>query len=547
MKKVIESQKPPFLRIREPYFELYSAATTWATIDLPKSAHRSMNLIIDIYKKDDPSHPDRHIGWWLWQWEGSQATLKTGITRDSGGAVSVAVPDLGEFADCWVNEDLQEEADETLLVHFVLRDSKTSAMLFIESLYLFQKPSALQAHLAYLDNARDLLTKQNCAIPLCWPSDKSVALVTDTFDPNSGVGRFLVGLYGILNNNNIACDIYSSTPSPAWRGIVKRTTELFFEKHLENIALLYNHSIYDVTLPLLQELACPKVLYFHNITPPEHYAAYDAEYARSCEYGMDQLRKLSGFSHFLANSAYSAQALAEAFRTESDTCDEEGLEPQVSVGVAPPMVLPSALCNGTTMPESDLLLPPETRVLLFVGRIAPHKRIEDLISLFREYHKLQKDAVLIIAGQEDRGPYAQYLNYQLHKVPDSVRKHIYFYMNIDDAGLARLYQHASAFVCMSEHEGFCIPLVEAMSFNLPIFAFAQPAVAETLNGSGVLFHHKDFGAIARTIHRVLEGEKYLEYVLTSQRLRLGHLKEQATGALIIQTLEEAYRRDAGCL
>jgi len=547
MKKVTDIQEPPFLRVREPSLEFYSATTTWATIDLPKRAHSSMNLIIDIYKKDAPSHPDRHIGWWLWRWEGLQTTLKAGITRDSGGAVSVAIPDLGEFVDCWINEELQEQTDETLLVHCVLRDSKTSAMLFMESLYLFQVPSALQSHLAYLDDTRDLLTEENRAIPFCWSSEKRVALVTDTFDPNSGVGRLLVGLYGILNNNNIACEIYSSTPSPAWRGVVKRTTELFFEKRLENIVLLYNHSIYDVTLPLLQELACPKVLYFHNITPPEHYAAYDAEYARSCKHGLDQLRKLRGFSHFLANSAYSARALAEAFRPESDACNETVLEPQVSVGVAPPMVLPSALCNGTTMPESDLPLPPDAQTLLFVGRIAPHKRIEDLISLFHEYHKLQKDAVLIIAGQEDRGPYAQYLNYQLQKVPDSVRKHIYFYKDIDDAGLARLYHHASAFICMSEHEGFCIPLVEAMSFNLPIFAYAQPAVAETLDGSGVLFHHKDFGAIARAIHRVLEGEKFLEHVLASQRLRLDHLREEATGALIIQTLEEAHRHHASRL
>ena len=547
MKKVTDIHKPLFLRVRETFLDLDPETTSWATLDFPKSSHVSANLIIDIYKKDSPSHPDRHIGWWLWRWEGLQTTLKAGITRDSDGAVSVAIPELGEFVDCWVNEDLQkEQTNETLLVHCVLRDSKTSSMLFMESLYLFQDTSLLQSHLADLENLRGLLTENKPSIPACWPSKKRVALVTDTFVPNSGVGRFLVGIYGLLNGNDIACEIYASTPSPAWRGVVKRTTELFFEKRPEDIVLLYNHSIYDVTLPLLQALACPKVLYFHNITPPEHYAAFDAEYARSCEYGLDQLGKLSGFSHFLANSAYSAQALTDALSPEHEACDAIVPQGPVSVGVAPPMVLPSGVCDGTSS-ESDLPLPPENKALLFVGRIAPHKRIEDLISLFHEYHKLQKDAALIIAGQEDRDTYMQYLNYQLQKLPVSLRKHIYFYKNIDDAGLAKLYRHASAFVCMSEHEGFCIPLVEAMSFNLPTFAYAQPAVAETLAGSGVLFHHKDFGAIARTLHRVLESEDFLEHVLAGQRLRLDHLRKQASGALILQTLEEAYLYDAGRL
>jgi glycosyltransferase involved in cell wall biosynthesis len=523
-----------YLRVHDPFLVLEGAPSCEATIELPGNSRRWLNLVVDIYFRESPSHPDRHIGWWLWRWEGRSFSLQAEICRDAEGGISVAVPVLGPPADCWVNESFRQGCgQETLLVHFVLRDITTSALVFIESLYLFQDAESLHKHRTRLQEARQKF-RMGSSIVLCWPLSRRVALLTETFEAKGSIGRFLADLCGILNANGIECDIYAGTPSPDLKGVVKRTSDLLFEPIDEKLVVLYNHSIHDSIMPMLRDLPCAKVLFFHNVTPPNFYMVFDAEYARCCGQGLEQLQEATFFARYVANSAYSARILSGALGASED---RQGLTVE-DVRVCPPLVLPSSLQMSHST-ESDFPLPEETVRLLFVGRLAPHKRIEDLFAAFREYFLIHDDSSLMIVGQDDCGAYIQYLQHMLSKFEDNVKNHIYIFRDVDDACLRKMYRHASAFVCMSEHEGFCIPLVEAMIFDLPIFAFDQPAVAETTRGCGVLFRHKDFKALARTIRRVLTNPDALDRVLAGQRNRLRQIQEESSGRRILDILDEA--------
>jgi len=404
----------------------------------------------------------------------------------------------------------------------------------MESLCLFQDAQTLQRHRARLEEARQRLARAASSVVLCWPSSRRVALLTETFEANGSIGRFLADLCGILNANGVECDIYAGAPSPDLKGVVKRTSDLLFEPIDEELVVLYNHSIHDSIMPMLRDLPCAKVFFFHNVTPPDFYKVFDAEYARCCKRGLEQLQEVTFFTRYVANSAYSARLLSDALGATENL--RGGMA--IDVRVCPPVVLPSSLLMSPST-ERDISLPQETARLLFVGRLAPHKRIEDLFAAFQEYYLIHDDSCLMIVGQEDSSSYIQYLQHMKSKVEDDVKRHIYVYRNVDDECLSRIYRHASAFVCMSEHEGFCIPLVEAMIFELPIFAFDQPAVAETMGGCGVLFRRKDFQSLARTIRRVLTSTDTLDRVLAGQRDRLKQIQEEANGRKVLDILDEA--------
>jgi glycosyltransferase involved in cell wall biosynthesis len=99
-----------------------------------------------------------------------------------------------------------------------------------------------------------------------------------------------------------------------------------------------------------------------------------------------------------------------------------------------------------------------------------------------------------------------------------------FLGSITDAQLRACYASARLFVCMSEHEGFCIPLLEAMAWDVPVLAFNAAAVPETLDGAGVLFHRKDDPALAEMMHRLISPGPFRESVLAGQRQRVARFR-----------------------
>ena len=136
---------------------------------------------------------------------------------------------------------------------------------------------------------------------------------------------------------------------------------------------------------------------------------------------------------------------------------------------------------------------------LFVGRIAPNKKIEDHIRL-AEHYKRYVDAYyrFIFVGRTDAVPRyystirALIAQYQL------LNERFIFTGPVPDEDLAVYYRKAAVYVSLSEHEGFCVPLVEAMAAGVPVLAYAAAAVPETLGGAGVQFAPKDLEVCRRT-------------------------------------------------
>jgi glycosyltransferase involved in cell wall biosynthesis len=250
-----------------------------------------------------------------------------------------------------------------------------------------------------------------------------------------------------------------------------------------------------------------RVLLHHNITPPEFFAGYDGEMARICALGREELGGLAGHVDLgLADSEFNrAELEAAGFR-------RTGVLP-IYLDFAryrepPSRVLGRALGDGRTN-------------LLFVGRVAPNKRHDDLIRLASYWKRfISPDLRLLLVGKLPRTRHyfdaLQALMYEEGFTPAEV----VFTGHVDHRDLLACYAASQVFVSMSEHEGFGVPLVEAMLMGVPVLAYRAAAVPHTLGDAGVQFGEKAVDEVAEMAHLLATDQGLRCAVLAGQERRL---------------------------
>ena len=251
-----------------------------------------------------------------------------------------------------------------------------------------------------------------------------------------------------------------------------------------------------------------RVLQYHNITPAHFFAPYDAGLFRLAALGRRELSTLAGRVDLaLGDSEFNRQEL-----------EDLGFAP---TGVLPIAVNTERITGAPRRPALEKILADGLINILFVGRIVPNKRIEDHIRL-AEVYKRYVDSYyrFIFVGRYDGLPryYAQVraLIAEYQMLPDR----FWFTGPVPDDDLAAFYRWADVYVSLSEHEGFCVPLVEAMAADVPVLAYAAGAVPETLGGAGVLFAPKDLELAAEAMSMLVYDRPFRESVVLGQRRRL---------------------------
>jgi L-malate glycosyltransferase len=268
--------------------------------------------------------------------------------------------------------------------------------------------------------------------------------------------------------------------------------------------LVLHFSIGSELTSFFADLPDRKVVVYHNITPPEYYVGINPKVADGCRRGRRELARLAGVTDLgLGVSEFNRLELeAVGFR-------RTGVLPILvdwSLYEHPPVrSLEAAYGAGTN--------------LLFVGRIAPNKRIQDLIKVYYFYRRLDpKSRLLLVGGSIDTENYLAAC--QKLAVELDVADGVIFTGGVSQAELCAYYRLASAYLSMSEHEGFCVPLLEAMHFGVPVVAFAAAGVPGTLGHAGLLVHDRDFPVIAEVVHEVVTTPAVRASVIAGQRARL---------------------------
>ena len=318
--------------------------------------------------------------------------------------------------------------------------------------------------------------------------------------------RDLCAAHGLASD--IRCPAQNAFPAD--RGLTRDVEPLPAEVRPDDIALLHL-SIGSRCNRIFPQLPCRKVILYHNVTPPRFFERLNPATAQILADGLAQVAELKDAADAVwADSAFNASELR-------------------AMGYRDPKVFPLLIDEsfGTGYQAADrvemLTSHPLTNIL-FVGRLAPNKRHDRLIAVFGCYQRYVNPAsrLVIVGGSGGAESYKALL---LGDVYVWAAKNVEFTEFVDEPNLRACYAHADAFVCMSDHEGFCAPLLEAMAWRVPVFANAAGAVPETLDGAGVLVRPEDPPeVVAETIGRVLSDPALREAVLRKQDERLARFR-----------------------
>ena len=292
--------------------------------------------------------------------------------------------------------------------------------------------------------------------------------------------------------------------------------------------LLYHLSTGSALVELLLHRPEPKVVNYHNVTPAQFFDGWDPPMAAELSVGRHQLEAIAAAADLgIAVSAFNERELRTAGFRET--------------AVAPVLVDLEAFDRAVDHQALARLTKAKAKAgggadLLFVGRLAPNKAQHDLLKALAAYRRVyDPKARLHLVGTSSSESYRTALVAYADRL--GLAEAIEFTGSVSDGVLAAHYRAADVFVCVSEHEGFCVPLLEAMHHRVPIVAYAAAAVPETLAGAGVLLPTKDPLTVAAAVNRVLADETLAAALRERGCVRLGDFSLERSRRRFTEVLE----------
>ncbi len=267
------------------------------------------------------------------------------------------------------------------------------------------------------------------------------------------------------------------------------------------------------------------VVVYHNITPAHFFEKWDQVAATGQIWARAQLSRLAPRASLaLPVSKYNQEELIELGYGRSE--------------VVPILLDPSIFASGSDSNVDQALHENRQRGranFLFVGRLVPNKAQHNLIAALSAYNKMySEDAVLHLVGRPFSKEYFKMLKNVAREL--GVNENVNFAMGVSAEELSSYYKGSDALVCLSEHEGFCVPLLEAMYNDLPIAAYDSSAIAETLEGAGILTKRNDPVTSAVAMRRISTDEELRRYLRHQMSNRLEQLSLQASRQKLYKAL-----------
>lgn len=295
---------------------------------------------------------------------------------------------------------------------------------------------------------------------------------------------------------------------------------------------ILQHSIGSEVAQQVIRRKIPVVLNYHNITPSSFFDAWQPELAKSVARGRQQLGQLAALTvRGIADSEFNAQELRDL------GIDDVVVSPvlwQLSGGAVQAGLSDGVAAEDSATGLSDGVAAEDGGTVLFVGRLVPNKCQHDLIAAFAVLSRFRPQSRLVLVGDASPPQYLQSLKSLARQL--DVFDQIVFAGKVSDKNLSQWYRSSDVFACASEHEGFGVPLVEAMANGLPVVAYDAAAVAETVGDSGIVLRDKRPLTMALALHRVL-GDGQLNRCLrdrgiqSTQRFDISVTREQMWIAL----------------
>lgn len=319
------------------------------------------------------------------------------------------------------------------------------------------------------------------------------------------IGNDTIALDGAMKEMGYEAEIYAEAIDKRLPKSIAKTMNQWVEPEKDDI-IIYHLAVGWSYVSYIEKANCRKIAIYHNITPAHFYKGYSDAAYRACSLGIAEVKQLRNvFDYCLADSEFNKQELINyGYKCRVD-------------------VLPVLISfeDYYQKPTQSIIKKYNRRGtnIIFVGRVVPNKKHEDLIAAFYYYKKFfDPYARLFLVGACPKGDlYGMRLKDYVKKLN---LKDVYFTDHIAFKDILAYYKLADLFLCMSEHEGFCVPLVEAMTFNVPILAYDSCAIKWTLGGSGIMFQEKKFVEIAVLMNRIITDQELRKQIIEGQKQRL---------------------------
>jgi glycosyltransferase involved in cell wall biosynthesis len=350
--------------------------------------------------------------------------------------------------------------------------------------------------------------------------------VLATLGYGDAIGHEVLGIQRVLRAAGYESEIFVETADPRLEGLTLDYRDLVGACSPADV-LIHHFSIGSRASRTAYALPGRMVLVYHNITPPEYFIGVHKDLVRLCFRGRRELTAYVERSELaLGDSEYNRQELASlGFR---------------ATGVLP--VVPDFThLDGT--PDRTLAagFDDEWTNVMFVGRVIPNKKFEDVIRAFHAYrtHHNPRSRLLLVGSYSGFERYLSMLHSLVARLgtPD-----VHFLGHVSNEELTALYDVADLFLCASEHEGFCVPIIEAFHKRVPVLAYAATAVPATMDGGGVLYENRDPLEVARLMAAVADDARIEDAVLQSQDAALERLQRRDFGGTLVRYVEDMLRQ-----
>jgi glycosyltransferase involved in cell wall biosynthesis len=349
----------------------------------------------------------------------------------------------------------------------------------------------------------------------------AVHQVLATLGYGDAIGHEVLGIQRVLRAAGFESDIFVETADSRLEPLTRDYRELVDASHPDNL-LIHHFSLGSKASRTAFALPDRMALVYHNITPPEYFIGVHRTLAKQCFAGRRELRAYRDRCDIaLGDSEFNRQDL-------------------VALGFPRTGVLPVVPDFSHLKASPDRFMADQFddswTNILFVGRVIANKKIEDLIKFFHAYKRRHNPrSRLIIVGVFTL--FERYFLGLTHMTAELGLKDVHFTGQVSDEELVAYYQIADLFLCASEHEGFCVPLVEAFHMGVPVVAYEAAAVPATMDGAGVLYRDRDPWTVAALMDAVLSDPALGDAIVEEQSAAVERLRSKDFAGTLLRNVE----------
>jgi glycosyltransferase involved in cell wall biosynthesis len=356
----------------------------------------------------------------------------------------------------------------------------------------------------------------------------AVHQVLATLGYGDAIGNEVLGIQRVLRAAGYESEIFVETADLRLEDLTIDYRELPDASHPDNL-LLHHFSLGSRASRLAYALPDRMALIYHNITPPEYFIDVHPRLVQLCFLGRRELGLYASRCEIgLGDSEYNRQELEALGFPRTDVLP---VVPDFSHLSGPANYMQAGVFDDAWVN------------VMFVGRMIPNKKIEDVIRFFHAYNRWfnPRSRLLLVGAHSGFERYVGMLQNLIDRLgaPD-----VHFLGHVSNAELTAYYELADVFLCASEHEGFCVPLVESFHMGVPVLAYAAAAVPATMDGAGILYDDKDPVRVAALIDQVVTNRSVAAGIVESQDAALDRLLQKDFAGTLLRFVEETLRSPA---